>query len=198
MPQEVGCFDHADGSCRWSEYDTYVIVSVFGPRHVDEKKSSHDPRRGAIEVRCKMADRGASDRVVFERQVEEYASALFNRIVDLSQFARQVVTVAILVVLGKSAAAAINASVAALVDAEIPFAEKTVSITEPANTTATLSVTSTAENAFRGAETHGGPTSLEDLNRAMDACATKMRRTSDTSLFIFEELRRAAAAAAPA
>jgi len=122
---DVSCFPQCDGSCRYIEEGTFVLASVTGPLHSSEKSASQDPLQGVVEVRCQLADRSASDRVLVERRIEEYVSQTLSVAVDLAKFPRQVVTVAVSVVFddGRSNArrVAMNACVLALLDALVPL-----------------------------------------------------------------------------
>ena len=128
---DVGVLPTYDGSCRYIEEGTYVIATVTGPLH-EEKAASQDPEKGAVEVRCQLAERSKVDRVVLERRIEEYAQALFRHSVDLTKFPRQMVNVAILIVFDDGAAKriAMNAAVLALLDAGIPLAAVPITVQE--------------------------------------------------------------------
>uniref|UniRef100_A0A7S3NJS7 Exoribonuclease phosphorolytic domain-containing protein n=1 Tax=Aureoumbra lagunensis TaxID=44058 RepID=A0A7S3NJS7_9STRA len=120
---DVSIFPHCDGSCRFIEDGTFVIATVVGPQHMSEKHQSHDPECGSFEIRCQVADRGALDRPLIERRIEENAASILNRTVDRKKFPRQVITLSILIVLNDGAATrlALNASVLALLDAAVPL-----------------------------------------------------------------------------
>ncbi|KAJ8603993.1 hypothetical protein CTAYLR_003376 [Chrysophaeum taylorii] len=167
---ETGCFEHVNGSCRWFEGGTYVIATIAGPRHVSEKGYSHNPERGALQVRCQLSQRGAPDRVVKERRLEEHVNAVLSRVVALESFARQIVTVALLVVLddGSSLRVALNAAVSALRDASVPLLTVPLSVTPCVGTNVQADVVFDGERRFLAFETRG-TISMDDLEACFAA-----------------------------
>lgn len=116
---ERGVLNRADGSSRWAQDETCVLVGVFGPRHGGTGKQE-DPQRATLEVwwTPKTGQPGVR---------EKYAEALIRRTLDAVVLSSLLPRTRIKITIqevhdnGSLLACAINATCTALLHAGIPM-----------------------------------------------------------------------------
>eukprot|EP00011_Vannellida_sp_DIVA3-517-6-12_P008529 CAMPEP_0114617042 /NCGR_PEP_ID=MMETSP0168-20121206/6994_1 /TAXON_ID=95228 ORGANISM="Vannella sp., Strain DIVA3 517/6/12" /NCGR_SAMPLE_ID=MMETSP0168 /ASSEMBLY_ACC=CAM_ASM_000044 /LENGTH=205 /DNA_ID=CAMNT_0001828167 /DNA_START=142 /DNA_END=756 /DNA_ORIENTATION=- len=115
---ETGVLSRADGSCRFAQGETEVLVGVTGPLEAGSREEEHD--KAVIVVSFEPR---AGHSTVNERRLEEVVRGTFEQVVLRTLYPRTVVTVVVQEVSSDGAllSAAINAVSLALVDAGIPM-----------------------------------------------------------------------------
>eukprot|EP00243_Klebsormidium_subtile_P004092 TRINITY_DN17870_c0_g1_i1.p1 TRINITY_DN17870_c0_g1~~TRINITY_DN17870_c0_g1_i1.p1 ORF type:complete len:248 (+),score=28.67 TRINITY_DN17870_c0_g1_i1:295-1038(+) len=159
MVCDRGLLHRADGSAKWSQDGTSVLVGVYGPKNMPPKRE--DPEKAVLEVlwKPKSGIQGPE-----EREAEIILRRTLEAVVLAPLFPRAGISVIVLVIHDDGAllSCAINAACAALVDAGIPMTGLLAS--------ATIALAKSGDSAVDGAHLRLDPTREEQEGAQATVC----------------------------